>query len=221
MSQAHASFRGTVTPQRRVPCLTHVSRKQAGAQSETASLRREVGGNSAKTGKPFFRGDLRELGHGGRVTVSSEGRPHGRAVRFFRGATGAHLPIRQAACRILLLQDAMREQIGSEAGQRAEGSHRLRPVGGKSRLPGRAVAGPSVSRDRAGRRRGRCTACAWQVSQRPCARAWRGAGGEPGVPPSPAFLPSHPQRCGAHFLLTLWKLEWLVCLLGASDSAGA
>lgn len=179
-------FSGHCYPPAAGPCLTHISRKQAGTPSETASLRREVGGSSAETGEPFFRGDLCELGHGGRVTVSSEGRPHGRAVCFFSGATGTHLPIRQVACHVSLLQDAMREQIGSKAGQRAEGSRRLRPLEGKSRLPGRAVAGPSVSRDRTGRRRGRCTAWAWQASSRPplFPGAWRGAGASPvSLPP--------------------------------------
>ena len=140
------------------------------------------------------------------MTISSEGRPQtGRPLLQWGNRHTSPHPAGGLAHLAAPRCDA---RVDWEPGRpKSRGSRRLRPMEGESRLPGRPVRGPSVSRDRPGRRHGCCPrARAGGVPAAPVPAVWRVAGGgEPGVSPSPAFLLSHPSGLRCPFSFGNWS----------------
>lgn len=168
--------------------------------------------------RALLLGDLRERRHGGPVTVSSEGRPQqGRPLLHWGDRHASPCP---AGSLARLAAPRCDGRVDREpGGPKSRGGRHLRPMEGESR----PRAGPCEDRACPGTARvtGMDAAPACTGRWCPRARCVAGSGGEPGVSPCPAFLPSHPSGLRCPFSLDPLETGVAHVCAGASDSSGA
>lgn len=160
--------------------------------------------------RALLLGDLRERRHGGPVTVSSEGRPQqGRPLLHWGDR---HASPRPAGSLARLAAPRCDGRVDREpGGPKSRGGRHLRPMEGESR----PRAGPCEDRACPGTARvtsmEAAPACTGRWCPRACCVAGSGAS-QVSLPPLHSCRVT-PQASGARFLWTLWKLEWLMCVL--------
>lgn len=159
--------------------------------------------------RALLLGDLRELRHGGRVTVSSEGRPQQGRLLLHWG--DRHASPHPAGSLARLAAPRCDGRVDREpGGPKSRGSRHLRPMEGESRLradPCEDRACPGTARVAGTEAAPRALAGGILVPA-----AWQGQGRARCLSPLHSCRAT-PQACGARFPLTLWKLEWLMSVL--------